>query len=269
MEKISKNVYVETGFPGCNVSFLVTKAGIVMIDTPQMPKDIFKWKEEISKHGPVRFMINNEPHFDHITGNCFFDGILIAHKGTRERILQSSVEMVENMMKNMAPDAPPMPKEFRLRPPDITITDNMTLYPGDHTVEIMYMPGHTLAQLAVYVPEEGVVFTSDNVVNGSEPFLIEAEPYLWIESLNRIEKLGADTVVTGHGSVCNKSYIPVMRNIIQTWITMITDAKKKGMPLEQAQDIKYINKYFPEAAEDAFMGPARRDMVAHMYEVIK
>jgi len=37
MQKITEHIYVETAFRGCNVGFVVTEAGIVMIDTPQMP----------------------------------------------------------------------------------------------------------------------------------------------------------------------------------------------------------------------------------------
>jgi len=37
MQKITSNVYAETGFTGYNPGFVVTKEGVVMIDTPQMP----------------------------------------------------------------------------------------------------------------------------------------------------------------------------------------------------------------------------------------
>ena len=79
MEKISDNVYVETGFDGCNVGFVVTEGGVVMIDTPQIPSDAMDWREVIKKHGPVRYLINTEPHIDHFTGNTFFEGTIIGH----------------------------------------------------------------------------------------------------------------------------------------------------------------------------------------------
>ena len=37
---------------------------------------------------------------------------------------------------------------------------------GDHTFEMIHMPGHTLYQAAVTIKEEGVVFTSDNILHG-------------------------------------------------------------------------------------------------------
>ena len=40
IKKVSKNVYVVMGLRGCNIGFLVTTSGIVMIDTPQKPTPI-------------------------------------------------------------------------------------------------------------------------------------------------------------------------------------------------------------------------------------
>jgi len=49
MKKITNNIYVETGFRGCNPGFVVTKEGVVMIDAPQIPTDALKWRDEIAK----------------------------------------------------------------------------------------------------------------------------------------------------------------------------------------------------------------------------
>ena len=73
MQKISDNVYTETELPGCVHGFVVTKEGVVMIDTPQTPTDAVRWRDEIAKHGTVRYLINTEPHEDHFRGNHFFE----------------------------------------------------------------------------------------------------------------------------------------------------------------------------------------------------
>jgi hypothetical protein len=54
LEKISKNVYAETKFNGCNPGFVVTSDGVVMIDTPQVPTQAVKWREIIAKYGARR-----------------------------------------------------------------------------------------------------------------------------------------------------------------------------------------------------------------------
>ena len=125
MQKITDNVYAETGFRGCNTGFVVTKEGVVMIDTPQIPTEAIKWRDEIAKHGPVRYLINTEPHGDHITGNYFFEGTVIAHEGVREASLASSVEQLKERLKQTAPDSLPLMDGFSYRPPTITLSSGI------------------------------------------------------------------------------------------------------------------------------------------------
>ena len=74
MEQVSANVYAETCLGGCNPGFVTTKDGIVMIDSPQIPSDAIHWRNEMKNKGEIRYLINTEPHRDHIAGNFFFPG---------------------------------------------------------------------------------------------------------------------------------------------------------------------------------------------------
>jgi cyclase len=269
MHKITKNVYVETGFRGCNVSFVVTKEGVVMIDTPVVPSEAVKWRDQIAKYGPIRYVINNEPHIDHVAGNCFFGGTLIAHEGARKVIKQISMKMLKDMLKRIAPESLPLPEEYTIRVPDITLSQYLTIYLGEHTFELMHLPGHTPYQLAVFVPQERVVFTSDNVVNGQPPFLHQAVPYDWLESLKQIEKLDVDVIVPGHGAICDRSYIPRISAAIQTWVDIISESINEGMTLEETQNSLHLQDYFPNLPTDDWMKQQYPIMIAHLYNLLK
>ena len=270
MQKVTDNVYVETGFGGSNNTFVVTSEGIVLIDTPQSPDDAAKWRNEIAKHGTVKYIINSEPHGDHVSGNYFFDGMVVAHEGVREAILASDVEQYKQQMKQMAPDATPIPDDFYFKAPVITFSQKLTLHLGNHTFELTNLPGHTPYQTAIYIPEEKVVFTSDNIFYETHPFLHQAVPYEWLDSLDRLHELGAEFMVPGHGEVCRPSYIPTMKTVIQDWIDAVADAIKKGMSLEEAQDtISFLDRY-PVDDRMKEMGPMLQRMnVARLYEVLK
>ena len=151
MQKITDNVYVETGFGGSNNTFVVTGEGIVMIDTPQSPDDALKWRDEIARHGSVKYIINSEPHGDHFTGNFFFEGMVVAPDGVRKAILASDANQLSQQMKQMAPDATLIPDDFYYKPPVITFSQKLTLHLGDHTFELTNLPGHTPYQTAVDV----------------------------------------------------------------------------------------------------------------------
>ncbi len=270
MKKITDNVYVETGFQGSNTGFVVTREGVVLIDTPQFPVDIINWRNEIARYGAVRYLINTEPHGDHFTGNHFFEGTIVAHEGTREAILAASVEQFKELLKRASPDSLSFMEGFSYRPPTITLSQKLTLYLGDHTFQLINMPGHTPFQIAVYVPEERVVFTSDNVVFRVQAFLNQALPYVWLESLKQMQELEADVLVPGHGNICNREYLPEMGAFVQAWIEAVTAAIDKGMSLEEAQDnVSLLDRYPMPPGIESMAREVQRMNVAHMYEVLK
>ena len=270
MQKITDNVYAETEFRGCNPGFVVTREGVVMIDTPQMPADAIKWRDEIAKHGPVKYLVNTEPHGDHFTGNYFFEGTVVAHEGTREAILAASVEQLKERIEQAAPESLPLLEGYSYRPPTITLSERLTLYVGDHTFQLINHPGHTPYQVAVFIPEERVVFTSDNIFYKVQAFLHQALPYEWLESLKQLQELEADVLVPGHGSICDRSYIPEQSALIQAYIDGVTKAIEQGMSLEETQDkLMNIDPHPMEASYEPAAERVRRGNVERLYQLLK
>jgi cyclase len=227
-----------------------------------------KMEDEIAKFGPVRYVINTEPHGDHISGNAFFAGTLVGHEGTREAILASSIDEMKNMLKMLAPDSLPLEAGFSYRASDITVTQRLTLYLGKHTFQLLNLPGHSPYQTAVYVPEERVVFTSDNVTQGM-PFFRQALPYEWLESLQKYQELDVDKAVPGHGSVCDKSYFMEMSNIVRDWIEAVKEAINKGMSQEEAQEKVILSERYPDMAKDQRLQRLKKMNVGSLYQVLK
>jgi len=271
MEKISDNVYVETGFDGCNVGFVVTEGGVVMIDTPQIPSDAMDWREVIKKHGPVRYLINTEPHIDHFTGNTFFEGTIIGHEGTRAAILTASLEQLRERMKEIAPESLSLLEGYSFRPPDITLSERLTFYLGEHTFQLINMPGHTPFQTLVYIPEERVVFTSDNVIGQGHAFFPPGVlPYEWMDSLRRMQELKADTFVPGHGTICEPGYLTEMIAQIQDRLDTVKAAIDEGMSLEEAQEkVTFQDKYAEPSGPTGISLMFQRISIATLYDLLK
>jgi glyoxylase-like metal-dependent hydrolase (beta-lactamase superfamily II) len=268
MQKVTGNVYAGTNFRGCNSSFVVTSEGVVIIDTPQVPAEAKKWRQEIEKFGAIKYVINNEPHNDHVAGNCWMGGTLVAHEGTREAIRHNRKEELEEQMKWMAPDALPLDKDFYYRLPEITFSQEMTIYLGKHTFRLIQAPGHTPSETAVYVPEEQVLFTSDNVVQGM-PIMVEAVPDGWLKSLKKLEKLDIDTIVPGHGGLCDKSQLKIMHDTVKYMVDAVKAAIARGWSLAETQGkVTFADRFPPMGPGDA-MAPVRRRSIAHLYEVLK
>lgn len=271
IRKVTSNVYAETGVRGCNHTFIITGEGVVLVDTPQMPADAIKWRDEITRHGEIRYIINTEPHGDHFSGNCFFGGTVVSHEGTRIAILSSVPEQFKERLKQTAPENLPLMENFKFRAPTITFSEKLTIHLGNHTFHLIHLPGHTPYQLAVFIPEERVVCTSDNVVYKTPAWLQQAVPYEWLDSLKRIGELEADVLIPGHGDVCKKTYVKEMGEVIQTWIDVVKAAIDRGMSLEEAlEKVSVYDRYPPDAATAPVQAEQVRCMnVQRLYQLFK
>ena len=112
MRQVTTNVYVNTRTyeqvrtHGCNSSFVTTSEGIILIDTPELPTDAIRWRDEIACRGEVRFVINTEHHKDHVTGNYFFSGTVVSSQGVKATFSDSlgTPEDVRQQVKETDPE---------------------------------------------------------------------------------------------------------------------------------------------------------------------
>lgn len=275
MRQITARIYANTWDPeqvqirGCNSCFVTTSEGIVVIDTPYLPTDAMRWRDEIAKRGEVRFVINTEHHRDHVTGNYFFSGIVVSSQGVKAAFGDTlgTPEDVRQRVKETDPEGLYLVENYQPRPPTIAFSDRLNLYVGDCTFELIFLPGHTPGQIGVYLPQERIIFTGDNFTNGWQPSLAYCCPLEWVESLQRIEAMDVDTVVPGHGEVGNLKAVRVFRAFIQQCIDVVRDAISQGMSKEEAADrISFETEAYPPPLHP---GPEwQRDSVLRLYEML-
>jgi len=128
MQRLKDNIYVETDFIGCNPSFIPTPEGVVMIDAPQKPSEAFEWRKEIRKHGHVRYIINTDHHRDHALGNYYFDGDIVVHEGTMEKLNEEDgANHCKKWITLMEPQSTSLIEHYVVRKPSFTYKDRMTL----------------------------------------------------------------------------------------------------------------------------------------------
>lgn len=270
MEQIRPNVFLETRLQGCNPGFVVTEEGIVMIDAPQSPSEALKWREYMRRRGEIRYLINTEHHSDHVAGNFFFSAIGVAHQKTRDLIQTLSIDIILERIKAIDPAGLPLMEGFFYKKPSITFSDRLTLYVGQYTFELIYLPGHTAGQIAVYIPEERLVFTGDNIFHKVQAFFYQAYPDEWLQSLKRIGELDVDVIIPGHGEVCDKSYLKEQASFIEEWVEAVKNAIKQGLSKQEAQEkISFLDRY-PMDVGLAFKGPeVQRANVDRLYDLLK
>jgi cyclase len=270
MKQLTSNVFVETQVRGCDHGFVTTSDGIVMIDSPHKPSDALKLKAEIEKRGQLRYIINTEPHGDHWTGNAFFDAPVIAHEGVRTRILNTDLDEHIARVSAFGPEEPALMEGYTPNAPVITFKNGMTMHVGDHTFEMIHMPGHTLYQAAIIVKEEGVVFTSDNIFRKVQTWLHEANPDLWLVALESLRHLDEDIFVPGHGEVCDKGYLDEQGSFVLEWKEYVKKGIDQGMTRDEAiANLTAMTERYPMDVGQAGMAPmVMRMNAANLYDYL-
>ena len=236
MKQLTQNVFVEPNILACNLGLITTSAGNVLIDSPLLPVDAVKWREEALKMGEVMYLINTEEHPDHFQCCDFLPGTLVSSKATRDFLkANESAELITQRVQS-SPESVALMKSCSVRLADITFEESMTIHLGGLMFELMSIPGHSPGGIGVFIPEEKVVFTTDIIFHKAKSWLQVADPEQWLVSLKKIEALPVEHIVPGHGEICTKDYLKEQAQIVQGWIDLVKSAIKRGLTQEQLWD---------------------------------
>lgn len=267
MQKVTSNVWTDTTLRGCNPSMVLTGDGVVVIDTPQLPTKAVAMRKEAESHGKIRYVINTEHHVDHIFGNYYFRGAgaIVHHQGVADNFMEvtpslDSFEYAHEAVPTDDPDGEAIfpDRESYFADPGratMTFTGDLTLTVGNHTFELVHTPGHTPGQIAVYVPEERVVFTGDTIFSECQTWLMGSSVTEWLAALDRIAQLDVDWVVPGHGDVVTKEYLARQRANLLDWVTAVADAVARGWSREETVErVHFTDRYPVDVGQDYMMG---------------
>jgi glyoxylase-like metal-dependent hydrolase (beta-lactamase superfamily II) len=161
-----------------------------------------------------------------------------------EGVLADSIKQAIDLYKFYETD---LLTNYKVRYPDRTFDDTLTLSAGNITVKLTYMgKGHGDADVSVFIPEEGVLCTGNLFHLGS--YSEESMPsfYLnrvndidkWIKSLNVLLNEINDIryVLTTHGKKpLTRRSIEFVRDYCTAVSELVGEAKKKNLPMEQLQ----------------------------------
>lgn len=282
MERVTKNVFAETGIRGCNPAYVVTTAGVVVVDTPQLPTHAVRMRKEAESHGEIKYLINTEYHVDHIFGNFYFKdaGIVVSHVETDRNFMTVTPEInpYEYAHEAIPTDDPegekiwPDEETYWKDPnrPSIVFDGDLTIRLGGHTFELIHTPGHTPGQLAVHVPEERLAFVGDTIFNGVQTWLYASDVDQWIRSLDRIKKLDVDHIVPGHGLVCTKRELDVQKAFLLEWLAAVQSAIARGLSKEECiKDIDFAKRFPVDIGQEHMLDHVIEHNASALYDKLK
>ncbi len=281
MEQITKNVYAETKIRGCNPGIVFTSEGAVFIDTAQWVTKLLEMRNFAMKRGPIKYLINTESHIDHIFGNHWFAGECpaIGHEKLHETFwkIPDSFNMTTydyslDIIRRQDPEGLPfMPKaeEYIINPPTITFNNKMIIHLGDHTFKLYYTPGHSDANISVYIPEEKIAFVGDTVFAYCQTWLHTCDPDALFSSLRFLNTLDVDFIVPGHGPVVTKDYLYEQAAVVYEWLQSVGHGMAKGWSREECMDrISFADRCPVDIGQEEVMDYIQRANVGVCYDYL-
>lgn len=188
-----------------NAAFVVTPEGVVVIDAlgaPVLAEELLAAIARITPK-PVHTVIVTHFHADHIYGLQVFrarGAKIVAH--TAGRAYLSSETAVLRMAASRQELAPWVDENTRLVEPDQWIDGPQSLRVGGLEFQLRPMgPAHTPEDLAVFMPQAGVLFSGDIVFRNRVPWVGQADSARWIAALQELISLKPRLIVPGHGPV--------------------------------------------------------------------
>ncbi len=253
IREIAPNIFVETEFHGANVAFVITGEGVLLIDTPMLPKDARFWLSEIKKRTdqPITYIINTDHHRAHIIGNQYFStATVIAHEHAWKEMKSygdSFRTRLLNMYSNRIPEAVEEWKQhLRIISPEITFMGRTVLFRGDKEIHLIPVGGHTPATTVVYFPNEKLLFTGDAVITDRPPFLSQGDTRQWLQALTYLRKLDYDTLIPGHGEPTGKEATNKMSEYLRMVRRKVRSAYRAGLPkADTARSLSHLIYYWP------------------------
>ena len=207
-QEIAAGLFINTFYRGCTPGFVVTDEGLILIDTPLIPKQAKDWREQIESAAPglpILYVFNTDHHRGHALGNQYFlPATVIAHERAYKEMsgyTENFKERVYNSFKR-EPEIQEQLTEIEIILPDVTFTDCARLQYGGREIQLIYAGGHTPATSIAWLPEEKIAFVGDILWVDQHPYMAQADSLEWIDALRKIRTLGAERLVPGHGPVC-------------------------------------------------------------------
>lgn len=186
-----------------NAGFVVTRDSVVMIDALGSPVVAERVVAEIRKitPKPISHVILTHYHADHVYGLQVFKALgaqVIAHTLGKAYLNSDTARLrLEASRKDIAPW---IDDKTQLVPADVWLDGPTEMTIGGTRFVIQPAgPAHTPEDLAIYLPQQKVLFAGDIVFRNRIPYVGTADSRHWIASLDALLALDARIIVPGHG----------------------------------------------------------------------
>lgn len=192
---------------------------------------------EITPLEPV--VVNTHAHYDHCFGNSAFrDSQIYSHSGAADDLRLTAEHQREQLIAHLNnTERAEWAEEVRnteIVLPFYLIDQDTEVDLGGRVVHLLHGgPAHTDHDLAVAIPDAGVVFWGDMVEQGADPMMEDAFPLQWAETMRNLQSKPvvseATIAVPGHGDVVDPVFVLEQAEKLQRLADELAEALDSGV----------------------------------------
>lgn len=231
LEKISANIYQVKGGSGANAAVYIGEKEILLIDAKMSEDSAKQMLEQVRKlsSNPIAFVVLTHSDGDHVNGLPGFPAgtKIVAHEETRRYMTEAFKE-----------------ERQKVSLPQITFSDRIQLYFGEHVVELLYFgPAHTSGDAVVYFPEEKVALLGDLLFVGRDPLVHRhknGSSFGLVKVLRAVLGLDAQVFLSGHAEKGTRSDIEAEIKFVEQEQAKIKALVGEGKTLDEIKAIYKI-----------------------------
>jgi cyclase len=297
-----------------NTTVIIGERQIFVVDSCFLPsaarEDIAQIRQWTDK--PVAFVLNTHFHNDHNLGNrAYMDAFpsvtIIAHAETKKDMDMFGPGSASREEKGMAAlkqmldtgktrDGQALTpeettevinalarriqivdeiKQVTFQSATLTFEHDFMIDVGNREVQVKFLGrGNTSGDAVVYLPKEKIVVAGDLVVYPI-PYLYDGYPTEWIQTLQNLAQLDADSLVPGHGPILHdKTYVYLIRDLLKSAVDQVNAKLRQSGPamfrsldeVEASVDLTPFRQRF--AGNDKDLAAAFDDMSKHLVKVV-
>ena len=271
-KKLAPGVYaLLSGRPAVdNNGFIVGRRGVLVIDAHingAMARQVQAAVRAVTDK-PILYLVNTNYHGDHTFGNYAFPATtaIVAHRLTAQRM--RNFEHEKGLILRTVDNDPSVFADVRLRLPDVTFDDRMTIDLGGRVVELHHFGyGNTPGDTVVYVPGAKVAWTGNLVVGeGLIPPIFEGGARDYLTTIARFaETLDVRTIIPGHGTPATGAILARYLGYLGELVVAVRSAAQAGWTAEETvARLSLAEKYLPPKNSS---GGALRPLIAGLHRL--
>ncbi len=223
-----------------NCGLVIGQRRVLVIDTATTTAQGEELADAVRHVTPLeQVVVNTHAHYDHCFGNAAFrDSQIYAHVDAAEGLRDTAEHQRQAAMSHLT-DAGRLDDVELLRSTEVVlpfylVETDVALDLGGRTAHLLFGGrAHTNHDLAVAVPDAGVVFWGDLVEQGADPAMEDCYPLEWAVTLRELAKRDqvkeAAVAVPGHGNVVDPDFVAHQSEQLRHVAVSLLDALNNGV----------------------------------------